>query len=78
MTIRTVKTGKTRDGYRVKVGDLIAPLDCHGNEIGTICQIKALRQQGSNGTIATLDPPPDPQYPHHYGHRVSQSLGRFK
>lgn len=74
-----VKSGTTRDGVKVRVGDFVRPVSFFLNiEFGTVCRITDLRRQGANGTIASFDTPPDPEYPHHFGRslRYCNSLKR--
>lgn len=63
------KTGLDANGTRVVVGDQVEALDPMGAVLnsGTIV---AMHRQGRDGTMAQLDAPPDPAFPHQLTHVV--------
>ena len=74
MTYVHCKTATTLDGKKVRVGDKVKPVSYYTKkEFGTICTITDMWKQGMDGTIARFDIAPDPEYPHHFSHRISQT-----
>ena len=70
---KEAKTATTANGIKVKVGDKVRPMSFSKKEFGTVCTIIKMWKQGMDGTIARFDIAPNPEYPHHFSHRISES-----